>query len=156
MIDFLYKCCFIYFYFAKKSILNISLILPLHILQILINFVAKTVFIRSLGQDYLGINVLFGDITNLLSLTELGLGSAIMFALYKPLNTKDTRQISAIINYAKNLFNKIVIVIIIIGLLIIPSLKYVVNSKINMESIIFLSFLSRISLYLEMDTHNQL
>ncbi len=122
---------------AKKSILNISLILPLHILQILINFVAKTVFIRSLGQDYLGINVLFGDITNLLSLTELGLGSAIMFALYKPLNTKDTRQISAIINYAKNLFNKIVIVIIIIGLLIIPSLKYVVNSKINMESIIF-------------------
>ena len=122
---------------AKKSILNISLILPLHILQILINFVAKTVFIKTLGQDYLGINVLFGDITNLLSLTELGLGSAIMFSLYKPLNTNDKRQISAIINYAKNLFNKIVIVILVIGLSIIPGLKYVVNSKIDMEAVIF-------------------
>ena len=122
---------------ANKSIKNISVLLPLHILQILINFVAKTVFIRTLGQDYLGINVLFGDITTLLSLTEMGLNTAIMFALYKPLNLKDNEKISAIINYSRSIFNKIALFIMLIGLAIIPFLKYVVNSELQMTSIIW-------------------
>ena len=102
--------------------MNISILLPLHILQILINFVAKTVFIRTLGQDYLGINVLFGDITTLLSLTELGLNSAIMFSLYRPLNHKDHEKISAIINYSRSIFNKIALIITLAGLAIMPFL----------------------------------
>jgi O-antigen/teichoic acid export membrane protein len=117
--------------------MNISILLPLHILQILINFVAKTVFIRTLGQDYLGINVLFGDITTLLSLTELGLNSAIMFSLYRPLNHKDHEKISAIINYSRSIFNKIALIITLAGLAIIPFLKFVVHSELEMPMIIW-------------------
>lgn len=101
------------------------------------NFVAKTIFIKTLGQDYLGVNTLFGNIVNLLSLTELGLNSAIMFSLYRPLNENNEKKISAIINYSRSIFNKIALTIAAIGICIIPTLKYVVNSEIKLNYIIW-------------------
>ncbi len=126
---------------AKKSLINMSILLPLHIFQILLNFVLKTVFIKTMGSDYLGVNVLFGDIATLLSLTELGLNNAILFELYKPIRFKDKRKISAVINYSKKIFNMIALVILISGLLLIPGLKHVINSNIEYNSIIWYYFL---------------
>ena len=48
------------------------------------SFAARTVFVRMLSAEYLGVDGLFSNILNMLSLAELGLGSAVAYSLYRP------------------------------------------------------------------------
>ena len=48
-------------------------------------FFTRVVFTRMLSEGYVGINGLFTDILNILSLSELGVGTAITYALYAPI-----------------------------------------------------------------------
>ena len=57
--------------------------------SILLPFLVRTVLIRKLGAEYLGLNSMFGSILQVLNLTELGFGSAVIFAMYKPIADND-------------------------------------------------------------------
>lgn len=48
----------------------------------LMSFVVRTVFIKMLAVEYLGVNGLFTNILSFLSLAELGVGSALVFSMY--------------------------------------------------------------------------
>ena len=69
----------------------------------ILSFISRTVFIYILGTVYLGVNGLFTNILGMLSLAELGVGSAISFSLYKPLAENDIHKIQAIINIIVNI-----------------------------------------------------
>lgn len=119
-----------------NSIRNIFFGIGSQIIVLFLNFLSRTIFIKVLGTEYLGINGLFSNILTVLSLAELGIGNAIIYSLYKPLAEKDENKISAIMNLYRKVYNVIAISILIIGLLIIPILKYIVNSNIEMNKII--------------------
>ena len=55
-----------------------------HLLNIVLSFISRMVFIRYLAAAYLGVNGLFSDILGMLNLAELGIGSAMIFSMYKP------------------------------------------------------------------------
>lgn len=59
------------------------------------------VFVRCLSADYLGVNGLFTNILTMLSLTELGIGSAIGYALYKPLAENDEEKVASLVSFTK-------------------------------------------------------
>ena len=61
-------------------------------LSSILAFITRTVFINTLGRNYLGINGLFSDILTLLSLAELGVGTAIIYSMYKPFAEKDEKK----------------------------------------------------------------
>ena len=70
---------------TKNSIYNFGSSLLIRILQLSLSFASRTVFIYVLGAAYLGLNGLFSNILSFLSLSELGIGSAILqkvFSLY--------------------------------------------------------------------------
>ncbi|MCX0389749.1 hypothetical protein LI043_13970, partial [Clostridium perfringens] len=69
----------------ENSIKNISIGLGGQVLSLLLSFINRTIFINTLGEQYLGINGLFSSILSVLSLAELGIGSAIIYNMYKPL-----------------------------------------------------------------------
>lgn len=94
---------------------------------VFINFLSRTVFIKQLGNNYLGINGLFYNILTLLSLSELGFGNAIIYSLYKPIANNDEKKISAIMNFYGKVYKYIFLIISIIGLSIVPFLKYIIN-----------------------------
>lgn len=48
------------------------------IISLIVNFVARNIFLRFLNVDYLGINGLFTNIISMLSITDLGIGTAII------------------------------------------------------------------------------
>lgn len=109
--------------------------------QIILGFVAfaeRTVFIHYLSTDYLGLNSLFANILSVLSIAELGIGSAIAFALYKPLAENDNRKIYLYMKFFQKAYQTIGIAIIILGLIISP---FVRNFATNADSI------NNISLY---------
>ena len=93
------------------------------IIILLLTFVSRKFFIQYIGVGYLGINGLFGNILTLLSMADLGLGTAMNVSLYKPIAENDTRKISALLNYFRTLYIYIAIGVTLIGLGLIPFLN---------------------------------
>lgn len=118
----------------KNSILNVSTSIINQVLSLILNFIVRTVFIKVLGESYLGINGLFSNILSVLSLAELGIGSAIIYSMYKPLAEKDEEKLTALINYYKTLYNRIAMIVMAVGLSIVPLLKYLVNFEFKMDN----------------------
>ena len=69
--------------------------------QMLVPFVMRTVMIYTLGVEYLGLNSLFTSILQVLNLTELGVGAALVFSMYKPIAEDDDETICALMNLYK-------------------------------------------------------
>lgn len=104
-------------------------------ISIFLQFIVRTVFINTLGKSYLGINGLFSNILSMLSLAELGVGSAILFKFYDPLSRDDKKRINVLIKFYKKVYTIIGIVVLIIGLCFIPFLRYMVKDYNKLESL---------------------
>ena len=79
----------------EKSMLNVLTGLFGQLLSFVMSFVIRTVFIKVLGEVYLGLNGLFTNILSVLNLTELGLGTAIVIELYKTVANEDEEKTKA-------------------------------------------------------------
>ena len=93
-------------------------------------FVTRTIIIYSFGVEFLGINSLFSSILNVLSLMELGFGTAVVFSMYKPVAENDIDQLCAYLAYYKKIYRSVGLSIMVSGLTIIPFIRYMVNSTI--------------------------
>ena len=111
----------------KNSILNIISNLFVIISQIVLAFVVRFIFVKVLNEQYLGVQGLFTNIISMLSLAELGIGTAISFILYKPLAEKDYNKVSVIVTFLRKVYIAIGIVVLISGIIITPFLKYIVT-----------------------------
>lgn len=129
---------------VKHSVNNIIFSVIEQVVRILLNFVTRTVFIKVLEDSLLGVNGLFTDILSLLSIAELGFGTAIIYGMYKPLADKDERKIAALMNYYKKIYNFLALIIAVFGLALVPFLKYLVNleNPIDNLTLYYLIFLA--------------
>lgn len=93
----------------------------------LLGFVLRTVFIAHLGDTLNGINDLYTSILSVLSMAELGIGTALNYSLYKPVANGDINKIKSYMQLYKKAYRIIGIVIAVIGLAISPFLPYLVK-----------------------------
>lgn len=112
---------------------NLSVGILTQVLSLVLSFVTRTVFVWTLGNEYLSVNGLFTNILTLLTFTDLGIGSAIIFSLYKPLADDDKAKIGQLINLFKVVYRYIALAILVLGILVIPFLTYIVNDIPNVQ-----------------------
>ena len=105
------------------------------IISSVFSIAVRTVFVYTLGASYLGVSGLFTNVLGVLSFAELGIGSAIVFSLYKPIADNDNEKIKSLLALYKKAYRIIAIIVSIIGLCIIPFLNILVNSDIPMSQI---------------------
>lgn len=113
----------------------ISEMLPQVIIAFLGIYKSK-VFLAYMGTDVVGLYQLFSQILGYLSLVEGGLGSAVIYRLYKPIYDKDYQKLGSIRNGIKRIFNIMILIILVLATgigFIIPNLI-----KDNSFSIIFI------------------
>ena len=115
------------------SILNISTGIIGYIINTILGFICRMIFVRCLASDYLGINGLFTNILTMLSLAELGIGSAIVYALYKPLAENDQDKIASLVDFYGKAYKTIGIVVGIIGLALLPFLNTIIREQPNIK-----------------------
>ena len=110
----------------------------------LMGLVTRTFFIRCLSAEYLGVNGLFSNILMVLSLADMGIGSAIVYSLYKPIANNDERKIAQLLNLYKTAYRRIGAVIALLGVSIIPFLGYITKNQTDIDhlTLIYLLFLS--------------
>lgn len=110
----------------------------------LATFVSRTVFFRILGVTYLGVNGLLTNVLFMLSLAELGVGTAIGFSLYKPIAEGDTLKISALMSFYRKAYRVIGGVVTLLGLILMPFLPCIIkhSEKIPNLYLIYILFLA--------------
>lgn len=86
-------------------------------------FVVRAVFVSVLAQEYVGLESLFSSLLTILSLADLGVGSAIVFSLYKPLAEHDKELVKSLMRLFKRAYVAIGIAIICIGLILAPNIE---------------------------------
>ena len=87
------------------------------------NIVVRMVFVRVLSKEYLGLSGLFGNIISLLSLAELGVGTAIIYSLYEPLAHDDQIKINSLMKFYQKVYRIVGLVILTAGMIITPYLS---------------------------------
>ena len=92
---------------TEYSILNIIAGVGGYIVNTILGFICRMVFVKCLAADYLGVNGLFTNILTMLSLAELGIGGAIVYALYKPLAENDERKIASLVKVYGTAYNRL-------------------------------------------------
>ena len=108
-------------------------------------FMIRTAMIHKMGVEYLGLNSLFTSILTVLSLSELGFSSAVIYSMYKPLAENDTDTVNALLFFYRKVYRVIGVVITALGVGIIPILHLFIKDEVPHDIniyIIYLIFLS--------------
>ena len=114
---------------TKKSIINISSAFAGQTLAILFGFVTRMIFVKQLGDTYVGINGLCTSIVGLLSLVELGVGESINYKLYKPLAENNVEKLKSIMKLYRTVYWVIGIIITVIGIALLPFLRFFLKAS---------------------------
>lgn len=114
---------------VKRSAQNMVTSFLYQALTLVLSFVSRTVFVQVLGKEYLGLNGIFSDVLQLLSMADLGFNTAMAYSFYKPLADRDEQRLVSLVTFYKKIYNVIAIVVLTIGLLCIPFLNFLVNTE---------------------------
>lgn len=137
---------------TKNSLRNSSFAVGSQAIAIVLSFITRTVFIKSLGVSFLGINGLFTNIVSVLSFTELGFSTAVIYALYAPLATNDIDKVSRLMNYYSKAYRTIGVIVFVLGLCLLPFLNSFIKQDEHLLSnlpplwLIYMLFLLNTSL----------
>ncbi len=125
-----------------KSYLNARINLIFYFLSLFFSFFSRKIFLDCLGADFIGLTGTLGNILGYLNLAELGIGGAVSFFLFKPLQQHNKEQINEIISLFGYLYNKIG-KFILIGGIVISAFFPLIFIKANVSmGIIYFSFYS--------------
>ena len=123
---------------SEKSLWNMITSLCSYGIAVILGIVTQSIFTKVVGLEYLGINGLFDNILAMLGIAEMGIGTAIICNLYKPIHDKDTEKIKSLMGFYKTSYRIIGTIICLIGVAIIPIIPSIVGEVHISENIIFL------------------
>lgn len=95
---------------------------------LLVNFIQRTTFIYVLGKTFSGVNETYTNVLSVLSLAELGIGTALNYSLYKPVAEHDIEKIKSYMRFYKKAYLTIAGVIAAVGIAISPFLKFILKN----------------------------
>lgn len=111
------------------------------IIAVALPFITRTVLIKTLGADYLGLSSLFTSILSVLSISELGFGSAIVFSMYKPIAEGNNELICALLNVYRKIYYAVGSLILVGGLILLPFLPKLIAGTYPSDINIYVLYL---------------
>ncbi|MBO1266325.1 hypothetical protein J3A84_14920 [Proteiniclasticum sp. SCR006] len=126
---------------TTHSIRNAKFSVIAQVLGLALNFITRSLFVYLLGAEYLGLNGLFTNILSVLSLAELGVGSAIVYSIYKPLADNDIDKLKTLMRLFRKAYFGIGSIIFIGGMLATPLLDLFITSDTGVKNINFIYWL---------------
>ncbi len=115
---------------TRNAARSITVGLVLKIYQMVVPFLMRTAMIHFMGVEYLGLNSLFTSILHMLNLAELGVGSAMVFSMYKPIAEDDAERICALMAIYRRYYRIIGLVIGAAGLILTPVVPYLISGEL--------------------------
>lgn len=126
---------------TKNATKNISVGFGIKIYQMAVPFLMRTAMIHCLGVQYLGLNSLFASVLQILNLAELGVGSAMVFSMYRPIAEDDAQTINALMRLYRRYYRLIGLVIGVAGLLLTPMIPELIYDKVPEDMNVYILYL---------------
>lgn len=114
---------------TEHSAQNAGTAVVAKISDILMGYVVRIVFTHTLSSAYVGVNGLFTDIIRILSITELGVATAITFALYEPIKNNNIEKQKSLMRVFRNFYRIVAACVFGIGIALIPFLPYIMKDE---------------------------
>lgn len=130
---------------TKNATRNIVYGTFLKIYQIIGPFILRTIFIYTLGMQYLGLNSLFASILTVLNMAELGVGSAMVFSMYRPIAEGDEERICALMNLYKLYYRVIGGIILVLGMVLLPFIPKLISGSVPEDMNIYVLYLMNLA-----------
>ena len=121
---------------TEYSAVNTTAAMVSQIIAILAGYLTRVVFTRALSENYVGINGLFTDILNVLAFSELGIGTAITYALYRPISEGDTEKQKSLMYLYRKFYRIVALVVLAAGLLVVPFMDVLIKDKPQVDHLI--------------------
>ena len=118
---------------VKKTTNNVIAGFANQLISLILSFVSRSVFINTLGSEYLGLNSIFADVLNLLSMADLGFGTAMAYSFYTPLADDNKEKICGLVHFYKRIYTIIAGAVVVVGVAITPFLRFIVNTDREIE-----------------------
>lgn len=112
---------------TDNSLKNLKTAVLFKLAAIVVNFIARKIFVVVLTKEYLGLDGTFANILTMLSLAELGVGTAITYSMYKPLAEGDRELILSLITLYRKFYTVIGITVGVLGAALTPFLQYIIR-----------------------------
>lgn len=112
---------------VRKTGKNLIFSMIYYVFKILASFLVRTFFIKVFGVKFLGLNGIFTNVLSILSLAELGIGSAIVFNMYKPMAEGDEEKLKSLLKLYKSFYAWVAVILLVLGLLVIPILPLIID-----------------------------
>ena len=126
---------------TQNAVNNIRAGMFLRIYQMIVPFLMRTAMIYFMGVQYLGLNSLFSSILQVLNLAELGVGNAMVFAMYRPIAEDDEKTICALMKLYQRYYRIIGSVIGVVGVVVTPFIPRLVRDAVPVELNIYILYL---------------
>lgn len=133
---------------TNNTIKNVRAGIIVQTINRLMIFVVRTVFIKTLNTQYVGVNGLFTNVLTILSFAELGIGTAIIYSMYKPVAEHDHNKIKSLMKLYQKSYNIIGVVVFLLGLLVIPFMGIIIKDAPDIKEslvLIYILFLANTS-----------
>ncbi|NFO13458.1 teichoic acid transporter [Clostridium botulinum] len=125
----------------QNSLKNFGSGLGMNLVSSILAFISRTIFINVLGTAYLGVNGLLTNVLSMLSLAELGVGTAINFSLYKPVAEGDNKKILLLMKFYKNTYRWIGMLVFGIGLILMMFLDVIIKNPGDVKNLKLIFFI---------------
>lgn len=126
---------------TQKATRNITFGMASKVIAIFLEFISRYFFINYLGEELLGVNGVFTNIIQVLSLAELGMNNVLNFSFYEPLAKGDYNKIVGLVCFYRKIYNIIASIVLMIGLILTPLLKFIIKTDINIPNLFVIYYI---------------
>lgn len=127
---------------VHKTLLNAKVNLVFYFLSLFFAFFSRKIFLKCLGAEFIGLTGTLGNILGYLNLAELGVGAAISFHLFKPIQQNNRQQICDILSVFGYLYKRIGQTILLGGIIISLFFPLIFNKEDLSMGIVYFAFYS--------------
>ena len=120
---------------TRYTLINMVVNIGGQLINQVLLFISRMIFIHYLSAAYLGVNGLFTDVLGILNLAELGIGTAMIFSLYEPAAKDDEHKLAQLMNLYKILYRIVAVAVLVVGLVLMPFLGFFIKDSSGIENL---------------------
>lgn len=103
---------------VHRSVMNIKVGMLFYVLSLFLAFFSRKIFLNCLGVEFIGLTGMLMNIMSFLSVAELGIGTSIVYFLYKPLQEDNHEKINEVMSMLAFLYRYIGFIIGGLGIIV--------------------------------------
>ena len=129
--------------------LNLIVSLTVQIVGFVVNFFTKQAVLKGMGAEYLGLQTVCGNVSDLLNMAFSAIGIVMLVELFAPLEYHDEKALRDIFTFFDRIYKFLSLGVMVVGILLTGAVLLIVNGNLSGLTIVlsYLIYLTSVVLF---------